>query len=998
MKHCNEFESLQKLHEGTQENRSYYIPFAPNQNPVKAKRESSERFISLSGKWKIKMFKRISLVPDNFTLPEFDDNDFLPISVPSCWQIQELDTHQYSNIQYPIPFDPPFVPHENLCGAYRTNFNFEQDTLSQKVYLNFEGVDSFFYVWLNGNRIGYSQVSHSTSEFDITKILKQGKNTLAVLVLKWSAATYLECQDKFRMSGIFRDVYMLVRPVQHVRDFTISTVGCENYTKAVVNAGLKWSQDIGTVKWSLAAKDGTVIESGTAETEISVTLNNPLFWTAETPNLYYLTLSTKNETICQRVGIRDITTVGRTVLLNGKRLRIKGVNRHDSDPVSGFTISPQQALIDLQLMKQHNINSIRTSHYPNAPWFVEMCDEYGFYLIDEADVEAHGVATIYGGSQPVTFGIIAQMAEFELPILDRIQRCVIRDKNAASVIIWSLGNESGYGSAFEKAGIWVKNYDKTRLLQYESSYYQTGGHINNTSMLDIYSRMYPDISDIENWLSNAINTKPYLLVEYCHAMGNGPGDLEDYEQLILNNDGILGGLIWEWCDHAVIAKGSATDNPKYLYGGDSGEFPHDGNFCVDGLVLPDRTPHTNLLELKNVWRPVRATYKNGKIFLFNTLDFTDLKDLVKINWELSVDGYVTQQGNCDLPSCLPHEKVELSIPFKMPNGSNRVDLRLCYLNCGEIPFVKAWQELGFDQLAIKAATATEIQKPVLGNISVTESDDFIYISSNNFSYCFNKYTGCFDNIVRYKKPILVQPMCFNVWRAPTDNDRNVLLNWQLAGYDRAMVRISNLIVKCGEIAEISCDVCISATITQPFLRIALKWTIDSEGTLATQISAHRNTDMPYLPRLGLKMLLNTQFEKFNYTGYGPYESYEDKRQASWYGNFNSTVSKEYTNNIKPQEHGSHTGCTQLSICGDSENLLVKAKNPFSFRLSHYLQEDLSAKAHDFELEKSQFSELCIDYRQSGIGSASCGPNLLEKYRLCEEFFEFDACISFEKSK
>lgn len=998
MKHCNEFESLHKLHEGTQENRSYYIPFAPSQNPVKAARESSERFISLNGTWKIKMFNRISLVPENFASPDFDDNDFLQTPVPSCWQIQGLDTHQYSNVQYPIPYDPPFVPHENLCGAYRTEFQLDKEALQQKIYLNFEGVDSFFYVWLNGRRIGYSQVSHSTSEFDITAFLHSGKNTLAVLVMKWSAATYLECQDKFRMSGIFRDVYLLVRPQQHIKDFTVKAYGCESYTRAVIHAGIVWNENPGEVDWCLSSADGTVIESGKAESEISINLQKPLFWTAETPDLYYLTLSTRDEKICQRVGIRDITRKGRVVLLNGKPLRLKGVNRHDSDPATGFTISPQQALTDLRLMKQHNINSIRTSHYPNSPWFVEMCDEYGFYLIDEADIEAHGVTTIYGGSQPVTFGLIAQSAEFELPILDRVQRCVIRDKNAPSVIMWSLGNEAGYGTAFEKAGVWVKSYDDTRLLQYESSYHQTGGHVNNTNMLDIYSRMYPDISDMKNWLSNPANTKPYLLVEYCHAMGNGPGDLEDYEELILSDEGILGGLIWEWCDHAVIAKDSVQGKPKFLYGGDSGEFPHDGNFCVDGLVMPDRTPHTNLLELKNVWRPIRACYENGKITLQNTLDFTDIKDIAKIKWELAVNGEITMQGTCPVPSCPPRKKVDLPVLCDVPVSSRRIDLRLCYISICETPFVKADSQLGFDQLTLQCAEAVDMPQTVSGSISVNESDDFVIISGTGFNYCFNKYTGCFDSLKRSGTEILSQPMCFNAWRAPTDNDRTIRQKWELAGYDRAVVRVSDLHVKCGSLAEICCKISFAASIRQPFLRFALKWIIDSEGLLVSEISAQRDTALPYLPRFGFKMLLTPEFESFSYTGCGPYESYEDKCRASWYGKFNSSVSEEYVDNIKPQEHGSHTGCTMLCVCGADEKLLVNASKPFSFRLSHYLQEDLTAAAHNFELIKSDLTELCIDYRQSGIGSASCGPELLQKYRLDEEFFDFKACISFVKNK
>ena len=592
MQHRHEFEDWTRPHAGTEPDRAYYIPFAAGQDPVNAPRETSRRFHLLSGTWQMKLYPRITAVPDEFCKPGFDAADFAPMPVPSCWQTQGLDQNQYLNVRYPIPFDPPHVPHQNPCGAYLTRFSADEAMLSQSVYLNFEGVDSFFYVWVNGNPVGYSQVSHSTSEFDVTPYLQKGENLLAVLVLKWSVGTYLECQDKFRMSGIFRDVYLLVRPKQHIRDFGVRTWGCEDYTAAIIQTGVEWAGGEGTLEWTLYAPNGSKVCTGTAATEITIRLDKPQFWTAETPFLYHLVLQTGEETICQPVGVRDIAVRGRQVLLNGRPLRLKGVNRHDSDPVTGFTITPEQALRDLALMKQHNVNAIRSSHYPNAPWFVQLCDRYGFYLIDEADIECHGVTTVFGGGDETTFGLIAQCKEFEPLILDRVRRCIIRDKNSPAVIIWSLGNESGYGPGFEKAGCWGRDYDPTRLMHYEGSWHQTGGHVNDTSMLHIYSRMYNDPDFVRGWLADPANTKPFLLVEYCHAMGNGPGDLEDYERLFLEEPGILGGFVWEWCDHAIDAGPAPNGGRRYLYGGDSGEYPHDVNFCVDGLVSPDRrAPH-----------------------------------------------------------------------------------------------------------------------------------------------------------------------------------------------------------------------------------------------------------------------------------------------------------------------------------------------------------------------------------------------------------------------
>ncbi len=997
MKHHHEFESLQCLHEGTEENRAYYVPFAPWQDPVKKCREESERFLSLNGWWKMELYPRITLVPDGFYLPQFDDSGFGKIPVPSCWQMQGLDQNQYSNVKYPIPFDPPYVPHENPCGAYRTTFTATKEMLAQQVYLNFEGVDSFFYVWLNGRRVGYSQVSHSTSEFNVTPYLKEGENLLAVLVMKWSVGTYLECQDKFRMSGIFRDVYLLIRPKRHIRDFGVRTWGCENYTKAVMQVGIEWAGLPDRLDWKLYGPDGGNVAQGRAETEFTVQLDKPHFWTAETPELYQLILSTKEEVICQPVGIRDIAVKGRTVLLNGKRLRLKGVNRHDSDPVTGFAISYEQALTDLRLMKQHNVNAIRSSHYPNAPWFVQMCDEYGFYMIDEADVETHGVTTIFGGGDETTFGLIAQSPDFEQPILDRVQRCIVRDKNCASVVMWSLGNESGYGPAFEKAGKWAEEYDPTRLIHYEGSWHQTGGYVNDDSMLDVYSRMYNEPEFVKNRLMNPANTKPLLLVEYCHAMGNGPGDLEDYESLFLKEDGVLGGFVWEWCDHAIDAGRTADGRKRFLYGGDSGEFPHDGHFCVDGLVSPDRVPHTGLEELKNVWRPVRAKWKRGSIHFYNTLDFLDVSKIAGICWELQLDGKVIQKGEMPLPACAPHACATLPLPCALPEQKGRTDLRLNYVSNVDTPFVKRGDVLGFDQLTLRKGGKLDLPALQPGFIAVQEDEEHIELQGGGFRYVFHKLTGCFDLLERREERITTRPMGFNVWRAPTDNDRKIRRVWEQAGYDRAQVRISHLRIEHGRTVSIHFDAVFAAPILQPFLRCTVTWQIDGLGHLSIQVKGEKDPQFPYLPRFGLRVFLNQSFEQFRYVGYGPNESYLDKRQASWYGCFESTVSGEYVDYIKPQEHGSHVGCTELQVVGAYETIGVQADRPFSFRLSHYPQEVLVNAAHNFELTAAEDIELCIDYKNSGIGSNSCGPVLAKQYALREETFVWNAALWFENN-
>ena len=996
MRHCHEFEDLAHPHAGVEPDRAYYIPFAPGQDPD-APRESSERFILLNGTWRMKLYDRISAVPEEFCQPGFDDGGFSPMPVPSCWQTQGLDRHQYSNVRYPIPYDPPFVPHADPCGAYRTVFRADEALCARRLYLNFEGVDSFYYVWVNGRRVGHSQVSHSTSEFDITAFVRPGENLLAVLVLKWSVGTYLECQDKFRMSGIFRDVYLLARPRRHIRDVGVRTWGCEGYTRAVVQVGVDWAGGTGRLEWQLLDPDGAEAARGEAESDLIVHLDAPRFWSAESPALYRLILRTEEETICLPVGVRDIAVKGRQVLLNGRPLRLRGVNRHDSDPVTGFTISPEQAMRDLVLMKRHNVNAIRTSHYPNAPWFARLCDRYGFYLIDEADMECHGVTEVFGGGDEISYGLLAQDPAFEGLILDRVRRCVIRDKNSPSVLIWSLGNESGYGPAFEKAGRWVREYDPTRLVHFEGAWRQTGGHVNDDSMLHLFSRMYTPPDFVRRWLADPANVKPFLLVEYCHAMGNGPGDLEDYETMMLEEPGVLGGFVWEWCDHAIDAGPAPGGGRRYLYGGDSGEFPHDVNFCVDGLVSPDRTPHPGLLELKNVWRPVRAWREKEGIGLRNTLDFTDASRLVRYRWEMRRDGVPAGGGEGELPALAPRGRAWMPLPCPAPQGPGRWDLRLVWLAARDVPLRPAGEELGFDEITLQEDFPA-LPPLCPGRVDWRETDEEICLAGEGFQYRFDRFTGCFKSLVWGGRERLSRPMGFNVWRAPTDNDRKIRRVWEQAGYDRAQIRLAGCrsARAADGAAEIRCEAVFAASVRQPFLRCAVCWRVDARGGLRLTVEGRRDPVFPYLPRFGVRLFLPAGFETLNYTGYGPGESYLDKRRASWYGAFCSTVDGEYVDYIKPQEHGSHTGCAGVRLSGQDAALWAAASAPFSFRASHYPQEALAAAAHDFELRRAADVELCLDYKNSGIGSNSCGPVLDPRYALAEEQFRFELALGFAR--
>ena len=554
------YENLSVLHENTMPARAYYIPASRRMDNLVEHREESDRMQLLNGTWKFQYFNSIYDIQDSFFEKNYDTENFDEIQVPSVWQMAGYDTHQYTNIRYPFPFDPPYVPQDIPCGAYVHTFEYSRDEKAPKSFLNFEGVDSCFYVWINGSYIGYSQVSHMTSEFDVTDVLQDGTNTVAVLVMKWCDGSYLEDQDKFRMSGIFRDVYILKRPKQAISDYHIKTRIEDMLAKVEIE--MKFYSPL-NVKISIEDRNGAVValgsiaEEGTAVLEIA----SPELWNTENPYLYKLILETENEVIVDHIALRKIEIKDQVIYLNGQKIKFRGVNRHDSDPVTGFTINPEQITTDLTLMKQHNFNAIRSSHYPNAPFFYEMCDKYGFMVIDEADIEAHGPFMIYR-KEDTDYNRFKRWNEkiaddpvWEEAIVDRVKLMVERDKNRFCIVMWSMGNESAYGCNFEKALEWTKNFDPDRITQYESARYRNYDETYDYSNLDVYSRMYPAFSEIQEYLDKD-GSKPFLLVEYCHSMGNGPGDFEDYFQMIQDNDKMCGGFVWEWCDHA-IAHGTA---------------------------------------------------------------------------------------------------------------------------------------------------------------------------------------------------------------------------------------------------------------------------------------------------------------------------------------------------------------------------------------------------------------------------------------------------------
>ena len=996
------YENLSVLHENTMPARAYYIPASKRMDNLVEHREESDRMQLLNGTWKFQYFNSIYDIQDSFFEKNYDTENFDEIQVPSVWQMAGYDTHQYTNIRYPFPFDPPYVPQDIPCGAYVHNFEYSRDEKASKAFLNFEGVDSCFYVWINGSYIGYSQVSHMTSEFDVTDVLQDGTNTVAVLVMKWCDGSYLEDQDKFRMSGIFRDVYILKRPKQAISDYHIKTRIEDMLAKVEIE--MKFYSPL-NVKISIEDRNGAVValgsiaEEGTAVLEIA----SPELWNTENPYLYKLILETENEVIVDHIALRKIEIKDQVIYLNGQKIKFRGVNRHDSDPVTGFTISLEQLTTDLTLMKQHNFNAIRSSHYPNAPFFYEMCDKYGFMVIDEADIEAHGPFMIYR-KEDTDYNrfkrwneMIADDPAWEEAIVDRVKLMVERDKNRFCIVMWSMGNESAYGCNFEKALEWTKNFDPDRITQYESARYRNYDETYDYSNLDVYSRMYPALSEIQEYLDKD-GSKPFLLVEYCHSMGNGPGDFEDYFQMIQDNDKMCGGFVWEWCDHA-IAHGTAENGKTiYAYGGDHGEEIHDGNFCMDGLVYPDRTVHTGLLEYKNVYRPARViSYdkESGELVLHNYMDFDDLKDYVKISYELTQDGLVISKGKLPEVSAAPHSEGKINLKINVPE-SGKCYLKFIYHLKKELPLLDEDHILGFDEIEVskdgaKCKLAEKwLQKTAVDSeLQVNENDTQIHIKGREFAYTIDKRTALFTEMKFAGREYLNHPMELNIWRAPTDNDMYIKSEWKKAHYDKAYTRAYTTEVVQGKHGvKITSHASVVAETVQKILDVTITWKIEAAGKIDADIAVTKDDEFPDLPRFGVRMFLDKKLSAVRYFGMGPQESYCDKHQAASHGLYRADVGDLHEDYIRPQENGSHYDCEYVELNNSRYGIVASAEKAFSFNASYYTQEELEKKTHNYELIESDSVVFCVDYALNGIGSNSCGPVVLDQYRFDDVLFRF----------
>ena len=842
-----EFEKFDRI--GTTPHRSYYIPFDENDKIGKkygiTDRTTSSRFTSLDGVWQIKQHDHV----EDFDVSESLDST---IPVPACVQMHGYDYIQYLNVKYPFPIMLPHITYDNPCWHYRRTFDLKKKQ-GEKYYINFEGVDSAFYLYINGVYKGYSQISHATSEFDITELVNDGKNTIDVLVLKWCISTYLECQDKFRFSGIFRSVYILTRPEKHITDYRI-------ITKLSDNSGILCFSNESQIDIKLVFEGKCINVAAGADAELVVP--EVKLWTAEAPNLYTLELYANGEKIIESIGFREVTIDGKVFKINGKAVKLKGVNRHDFNCETAATVTLEDITKDLTLMKELNVNAVRTSHYPNMPEFYMLCDTHGIYVMDEADIETHGACTREGRYETSIWMEYAENNFFAAGITDRHIALVERDKNRPSVIIWSLGNESSFGKAFFEGASYIRNRDKTRPVHYENiqcadkKYY-------DTELLDIRSWMYPSINSIkEKIIDNPNDNRPFVMCEYTHAMGNSCGDIADYWDLIYNNEQLMGAFVWEWADHAIKTERG------FLYGGDFGEPEHDGNFCVDGLLTPDRKLKSAALEMKAVY--------GGKTH-------SEIKDV------------------------------------EIPKGEG------------------------------KSSSAIEIE--------------------------LNEHTGEISSIKADGKEVLRTPMHFNITRY-TDNDRYLITHWI---NDCHLDRCKPQIFSCEKGDNYyKLKGCLIDNGLEAAAELELLYQVRG-NELSLTVEYKLADYVERFPRFGIEFGIDKAHSSFSYIGFGPTESYIDKKAACEYGYYESTAEENYDMKyIRPQESGSHYACKYLEL---KDTFRVTAEKPFSCSVNPYTTEQLRKTLHSFELEENNFVNVCIDVAMRGVGSHSCGPALQDKYEI-----------------
>ncbi len=1022
--HDHDWENPRLTQRNREPARATLIPYADEQTARAGNREMSPFFQLLNGDWRFFYGTAPWAAPDGFAEEAFDDRGWDRLTVPNNWQMAGYDRPQYTNVAYPHPLDPPFVPDRNPIGIYRRTFRVPETWRDRQVLLMFAGVDSAFYVWVNGRPAGFSKGSHLPAEFNITPHLRRGENLLAVQVFKWSDGSYLEDQDMWRLSGIFRDVYLTAAPVVRLRDLRVRTLFGPDFKDARLEAAVSLHNSAAQpgAGWKFSARlfdpgGKLVLEhnadqlapAGAGETALAFeqTVAAPARWTAETPALYTLTCSLAGpaggvaEVVAVKVGFRQVEIRDGRLWINGIPIKLKGVNRHDFDPDTGHTVSRETMRRDITLMKQHNINTVRTSHYPNDPYWLELCDQFGIYVIDEADLESHG----FGYTAP---DFPACWPEWKAAFADRAERMVERDKNHPAVIAWSLGNESGYGPNHDAMAALIRARDPTRPIHYEGA--------GAAPMVDIVSTMYPEVPKLAEQ-GRVKDPRPFFMCEYAHAMGNGPGNLKEYWETIYAHDRLLGGCVWEWVDHGIRRR-EADGREWFAYGGDFGEEPNDGNFCNDGLVSPDRVPHPGMQELKKVYAPVRVEavdLKRGRIAIVNRYGFQSLQHLVA-RWQLREDDRVLEQGVLKLPEAPAGGRAETTLPYAWPAGKAGAEywLNLAFELAVAAPWAPAGHEIAAEQFQLPVsapATAARI-KSASPPLRVAEQPNVLVVSGGDWRLEFDRRLGTLAAWSAGGQALIESGPRVNLWRAPTDNDGGLLVNirrrgrllettrypghivhrWLESGYDRLVPRLESLEINRDDPLGfgLRATSVLAAKALAPAFRCLQSYAVNGAGELVIRTELEPlKKDLPDLPRFGLQLVLPGEFDALRWYGRGPHENYEDRKESALVGVYGLSVADQVCPYIRPQEYGNRTDVRWAALANArGRGLLASGLPLFNVSAHRHSTEDLAQALHAHDLPRRAGIYLNLDLRQGGLGSNSCGPRPLPQYLLRAEPMAF----------
>ena len=980
--------------------RAHFLTFPSKEKALLNNNRYTHAFKNLNGVWKFMFLDAPEYSPEGFFNSDFDVTKMDDITVPGNWQLQGYGKMHYSDLWYNFPINPPYVPTENPTGIYKRTFFVEESYRDKKIIIRFCGVDSAYHLWINGKEVGYSKVARNESEFDITDLIRVGEeNDVTVRVYQWSDGTYLEDQDMWWESGIFRDVELIGVPKDGINDYKVIADLDDEYKNGIfkVEAFLRTTKEVNVTFELVDAGENTVFTKTVVAKEGKACIDEVIadvnHWTAETPYLYKLFMTVEDdgqivEVIPQNVGFRNIRLNGETFLVNGVAIKFKGVNRHDYSPQNGRVVSREEIEKDIILMKQFNINAIRTSHYPNSYYLYDLCDEYGMYLIAETDLECHGFE-LTGDYKWIT-----DDPSWELAYVSRMTRMIERDKNHPAIIFWSLGNESAFGCNFRKMTDVAHEMDPTRLVHYEGDF--------DVESADVYSTMYTWIENPKKpYLMKDIiekSKKPHVHCEYCHAMGNGPGNLKDYQDLVYAHDKLQGGFVWEWFDHGIESF-TESGEKYYRYGGDFGDDPSNKDFCIDGLIMPDRTPSPGLYEYKKVIEPITTTavdIQKGIINLLSRYDFANL-DRFNLVYKVMEDDVILQTGFMAVPSIEARANKDIILPYdlsaiKVKPGAHYY-VNISYQLREDTSYASSGHELATAQFELPLYKEGIVVRPE-GILNVEKEHTTLHVKGANFSLDFNLVNGNLMNIVRDGMQVLSKGPRLTLWRAPISNDMEIIDKLKKVYFlhlEHEVVMNIDYHME-GNILKVEVDTINSTTNSAWHFKTKYVYTVCPSGDILIDVegtpSGRVDLAPDMLPRIGVSMHLDKSMEHVRYFGMGPGENYADSKEAAQMGLYANTVDGLFTNYVIPQENGNHMGCKWVSMTNDrGMGLLASTEGDFNFSASWYEDKDLDDAKHTCDLVKRDYIVFNVDYKQNALGTNSCGQWQLDKYRTKFEDFK-----------